>query len=145
MTDITGVCWLRNHTDNSRTKYAAYRILVAETVITIVLALLLFFAIDGPAAVSAVLGGGAYIIPNALFARYVFRYSAAVSASLAIRWFCIGEVVKLLTTMIIFAACFMYMKQVNVVVLFACYAGLMLINITSLMYMDTNGTKPDAF
>lgn len=135
---------MRNHTDILRKRAAAYRILVAETVITIVLALLLFFAIDGPAAVSAVLGGGAYIIPNALFTRYVFRYSAAVSASLAIRWLGVGEVVKLLTTMIIFAACFLYMKQVNVVALFACYAGLMLINISSLMYINTNGTKPDA-
>jgi ATP synthase protein I len=135
---------LRTHSHNSRAKHTAYRILAAETAIIIVLALLLLVAIDGPAAVSAVLGGGAYIIPNALFAGYAFRYSAVDSALVAIRWLGIGEVVKLATTAIIFAACFKYLESINILALFSCYAGLLLINVTAMAWQGFGGGKSGA-
>jgi len=134
---------LRNHTHNSRAKHTAYRILAAETAIIIVLALLLL-TVDGSVAVSAALGGGAYIIPNALFAGYAFRYSAVDSASAAMRWLGIGEVVKLATTMIIFAVCFKYLESINILALFSCYAGLLLINITAMAWQGFGGGKSGA-
>jgi ATP synthase protein I len=130
---------LRSHTHNSRAKHAAYRILAAETAIIMVLALLLLLAVDGAAAVSATLGGGAYIIPNALFARYAFRYSAVDSALVAMRWLGIGEVVKLATTAIIFAACFKYLESINILALFSSYAGLLLINVTAMAWQGFGG------
>jgi ATP synthase protein I len=129
---------LRDHTDNIRKKFAAYRILAVATVITAALALLLYISVDGVTAYSVALGGGVFIIPNTLFARYVFRYSATESADLAMRWFFLGEAIKLITTVILFAMCFMLVTPLNVIALIANYAGMMLLNMAGLALIKTN-------
>jgi len=111
--------------------------------ITVVLALLLLLSVDAVAAYSVVLGGLAFIIPNALFARYVFRHSAAESADLAVRWFYVGEVIKLIVTVLIFAACFNLIKPLNAIAMFATFVGIMVINLIGVSYMGTR-QQPEA-
>ncbi|MCZ6524952.1 MAG: ATP synthase subunit I [Gammaproteobacteria bacterium] len=127
--------------DNIRNKLAAYKILAVEASITIVLAFLLLMSVDAVIAYSVALGGLAFVIPNTFFARYVFRYSAAESLSLAIRWFYIGEAVKIIMTVLIFAACFIWVKPLNVIALFATFLIMMFVNAIGLALLKTEQIK----
>ena len=127
--------------DNIRNKLAAYKILAVEASITIVLAFLLLMSVDAVIAYSVALGGLAFVIPNTFFARYVFRYSAAESLGLAIRWFYIGEAVKIIMTVLIFAACFIWVKPLNVIALFATFMIMMFVNAIGLALLKTEQIK----
>ncbi len=118
--------------DNIKNKAAVYRILVVEAALTAVLAILLLINVDIVTAYSAALGGLAFVVPNASFARYVFRHSAAESASLAVRGFYIGEAVKIIATVLIFALCFILVKPLNVLALFATYIAMLAVNLIGL-------------
>lgn len=100
-----------------------------EAGITAVLTLLLYIGVNIETAYSAALGGVAFIVPNAYFTRYAFRHSAADSAVLAVRWFYIGEAVKVLCTVLIFGACFVYVHALNVAALFLTYFLLWIVNL----------------
>jgi ATP synthase protein I len=116
--------------DNTKTyKSTAYRILVVEAALTAGIALLLFITVDSVAAYSAAIGGLAYIVPNAYFTKYVFRHSAAESANLVIRWFYVGEAVKVVVTVTIFTAAFLMVKPLNVAALFLTYILMLVLNL----------------
>ena len=100
-----------------------------EAGITAVLTLLLYIGVNIETAYSAALGGVAFIVPNVYFTRYAFRHSAAESAVLAVRWFYIGEAVKVLSTVLIFGACFVYIPALNVAALFLTYLLLWIVNL----------------
>lgn len=110
-------------------------LLLVEFVITAVLGGLLYNAVNIEAAYSAVLGGLAYIVPNACFTRYAFRHSAAHSADLAVRWFYIGEVVKVLATIVIFAGCFLLIQPLNAAALFLTYILILIVNLWGLFVL----------
>lgn len=128
---------MHEQTDNIKNKQAAYKILAVEAGITVGLAFLLLISVDTVVAYSVVLGGLAFVIPNTFFARYVFRYSAAESVSLAIRWFYIGEAVKIIMTVLIFATCFIWVKPLNVIALFATFLIMMFVNFIGLALLKT--------
>ncbi|MFQ5659771.1 MAG: ATP synthase subunit I [Gammaproteobacteria bacterium] len=129
---------LQDHTNNIEGKVAAYRVLAVETVITAFLALLLSISVDIVAAYSAILGGLAFVAPNVLFARYAFRHSAIASANLAVAWFYIGEAIKIITTILIFAVCFVWVNPINVMVLFASFIGMVVVNLIGLAVLAPN-------
>ena len=124
--------------DNDNNKIAAYKILAVGMAITSLIALLLLISVDVAAAYSAGLGGVAFIAPNVLFTKYAFRHAATASASLMVRWFYVGEAIKIIATIFIFAACFILVKPLNVAVLFAVFITMMAVNITGLAL---HGTK----
>jgi len=119
-------------------KAAAYRFLAAEAAVTAVTAFLLFFSVNGIAAYSALLGGLVFIIPNWIFTGLVFRQAAADSARMILSRFFVGETIKILATIILFAACFILVKPINVFTLFATFIAMMVINIIGLANLKTN-------
>ncbi|MEX2525325.1 MAG: ATP synthase subunit I [Gammaproteobacteria bacterium] len=119
--------------DNTqKNRAAAYKTLAFEAIITAILALLLSIGVDIEAAWSSALGGLAYIVPNACFARYAFRHSAAESARLAVSWFYVGEAVKVITTVLIFAACFLLIENLNAAAFFLTYILMLILNLRGL-------------
>lgn len=118
---------VEDNTHKNRT--AAYRLLVVATAITAIVSFLLFISVDIETAYSAALGGLAYIVPNACFTKYVFRHSAAESARMAVSWFYVGEAVKVITTVLIFAACFLLIESLNAAALFLTYILMLLLNL----------------
>ena len=92
--------------DNNHNKRDAYKVLFVIAIITLAISLLLLFSVGRVAAYSAALGGLACLLPNILFTRFAFRYSAADSVSLVMRWFYIGEAIKIIVTVLIFALSF---------------------------------------
>ena len=128
---------MQDLTENTKNRAAAYKILVVEAVITVVSALLLANSVDIVAAYSVALGGLAFVVPNAFFTRYVFRYSAADSADLAMRWFFIGEAVKLIATVFIFSVCFILVNPINVVLLFSTYILMIFVHLIGVGMIST--------
>ena len=116
--------------DNTkRNKSAAYRILAVEAILTALLSLLLFITVDSVAAWSAAIGGLAYIVPNLYFTKYVFRHSAAESANLVVRWFYVGEAIKVVATVLIFSIAFLLVKPLNAAALFITYILMLILNL----------------
>ena len=113
----------------AKNRSAAYKMLAIEAFITAVSVIVLYAAVDGMAARSVAVGGLAFIVPNAYFAKYAFRYSAADSARLAMRWFYVGEVIKVFVTALIFAMAFLWSEGLNVAALFIAYIVMLVINL----------------
>jgi len=103
--------------------------LAIGTLVMIITAFLLLPVAGARIAWSVVIGGLAYIVPNACFARYVFRYSAADSARAALRWFYIGEAVKIIATVLVFALGFLLLEGINVAALLLTYTGMLVLNL----------------
>jgi len=118
---------VQDKTDKNRS--AAYKMLVIQAFVTVVSVLVVYAAVDTNTAKSVAIGGLAFIVPNAYFAKYVFRHSAADSAPLAMRWFYIGEVIKVFATVLIFAMAFLWSEKLNVAALFITYIIMLVINL----------------
>ena len=118
--------------DNTKNKLAAYKVLSVISVITTVIALILLMGIGLVAAYSAALGGIACILPNLLFARFAFRYSADDSVGLVVRWFYIGEVIKIVVTVLIFALSLIWIEELNLAAMFITYVLTLMMNIHGL-------------
>jgi ATP synthase protein I len=118
---------VKDNTEKNRS--VAYKMLAVETFITVVTSVALYLTIDMETAKSVAIGGLAFIVPNAYFAKYVFRHSAADSAELAMRWFYIGEVIKVFATVLIFSMGFLWSDTLNEAALFMMYIVMLVVNI----------------
>jgi ATP synthase protein I len=123
---------LEKQADNTNNKLAAYKVLLVISIITAAIALILMLSIGRIAAFSAALGGIACILPNLLFARLAFRYSAAESAGLVMKWFYIGEAIKIIVTVLIFALSLTWFKDLNIAAMFITYIIALMLNIHGL-------------
>jgi len=103
--------------------------LAAEVGLAAAIALLLFPMLGLVAARSAVLGAMIFIMPQALFVGYVFRAGDGVTAGSAVRGIYVGEAMKLIATLILFAAGFMLVRPLNVGALFGTYLTLLMVNL----------------
>jgi ATP synthase protein I len=103
-----------------------------QFVITILVALLIFTLFTTVAAYSVLLGGFAYILPNAYFIRSAFRGSEQQTPHMILRWLYIGEAGKLVLTGVIFAICFALVKPINVIALFVMYILMIFVNLAGL-------------
>ncbi|MBT7953345.1 MAG: F0F1 ATP synthase subunit I [Gammaproteobacteria bacterium] len=123
---------MEKQADNTNNKLAAYKVLLVIAIITAAIAITLMLSIDRIAAYSAALGGIACILPNLLFARFAFRYSAAESAGLVMKWFYIGEAIKIIVTVLIFALSLIWLKDLNFAAMFITYIIALMLNIHGL-------------
>jgi len=120
-------------------KAVAYRYLAVEAAVTAVIALILLLSVDMTAACSAMLGGVVFIAPNWLFTALVFRQSGGDTAGSILQRFFVGEALKILVTIVLFAACFTLIRPLNIMALFATFIITMVINVIGLANFKTNG------
>ena len=118
---------MQDSTDKNRV--VAYKILVFEAIFIVIISLLLVLGVSVVSAYSVLVGGLAFIIPNAYFIKYVFRYSAADSPRLALRGFYLGEAIKIIVTVLIFTFGFLFVEQLNVLALVLTYITMLIINL----------------
>jgi ATP synthase protein I len=123
---------LEKQADNINNKLAAYKVLSVIAIISAAIALVLLLSFGREAAYSALLGGIACILPNVLFARLAFRYSARDSAALVMRWFYLGEAIKIVVTVLIFALSLSWVKDLNFAAMFITYIVALMLNIHGL-------------
>ncbi|OGT65569.1 MAG: hypothetical protein A3I13_02980 [Gammaproteobacteria bacterium RIFCSPLOWO2_02_FULL_47_50] len=119
-------------TDISANKTAAYKLVGIQFVVTILVALLIFILFTTVSAYSVLLGGLAYMLPNAYFVRFAFRGSEPQTPHMILRWLYIGEAGKLVLTGVIFAICFALIKPINVIALFMMYIFMIFVNLAGM-------------
>jgi ATP synthase protein I len=84
--------------------------------------------LDKVTAYSIAIGGMISVIPNAYFARQVFKYTGAAYAREVTQAFYRGESGKFIATLGLFAATFVFVRPLQVFVLFLAYLIVMLLN-----------------
>lgn len=112
---------------------AAYRMLSIEAV-TVLLCTLLFFVFTNlEFAYSVILGGLAFILPNAIFVWFSLRIPAANSnGKSTLAWFFVGEAIKIVTTIVVFAASIILVAPLNIGLMFVSYGFVLLMNLAGL-------------
>jgi len=80
---------------------------------------------------SVILGGFAYILPNAIFAKLSLKISATNSSNILI-WFYVGEAVKIATTIVFFALSFLLFEMLNFGLMILTYGLVLLVNLIGL-------------
>ncbi|WP_295873312.1 ATP synthase subunit I [uncultured Zhongshania sp.] len=107
----------------------------------VLLSSFILFPVDKVMAYSAVIGGMISVVPNAYFARQVFRYTGAAFARDVARSFYRGESGKFVTTVMLFAATFALVQPLQVFVLFLAYLIVMLLNAVILARYALRGNR----
>ena len=115
-----------------KNRSTAYRLLIIEAVTVLLCGLLFFVFVSLDFAYSVILGGFAYIAPNAVFVRFSLRTSAANSSNNVLAWFYIGEAIKIVTTIMIFTASIMWVAPLNIGLMFVSYGFILLMNLVGL-------------
>lgn len=112
----------------------AYRILVAES-LTVVFFGILFLIFTGYEFVySVVCGGVAFILPNAFFIMFSLRSSPSSSSKKVLFWFYFGEFIKIFMTVLIFLLSFIFVKPMNIGLMFVSYGFVLLMNLVGLAF-----------
>lgn len=88
--------------------------------VTLIIATLFALTNNANAAVSAILGGLVYIIPNAYFALTLFKHQGARAAKQIVKGFYKGEALKLILTILLFTAVFL-LYRVSPLAFFVSY------------------------
>ncbi|KTD44874.1 F0F1 ATP synthase subunit I [Legionella quateirensis] len=91
-------------------KRGIMRLWLVQLGITLVLAALCAIVFNIKAASSALLGGIVCIIPNAYFASKLFRHQGARAAKQIVNSFYKGEAVKIILSIFLFTAVFVFFK-----------------------------------
>ncbi len=110
----------------------ASNLLLIEALITLTSALLLFLFASPVLAYSVALGGVAFILPNCLFVWLSLRQVRVNSEKNMLAWFYLGEAVKIVSTIGIFAGCMLLVSPLNIGLMFVSYGLMLLINLTGL-------------
>ena len=93
----------------------------AETALTLVLALVCSAVFEQEVVFSVILGCGLFVVPNAYFTLYAFRYKGAEWAQFITRDFYWGQMGKLALTGVAFALVFRFYPKVHAIALFSSY------------------------
>ncbi|MGL4454314.1 MAG: ATP synthase subunit I [Plesiomonas sp.] len=86
---------------------------------------------------SALASGLIVLLPNAVFAWYVFRYSGARQSSLVMRSFFVGEVAKIGLTLALFVFVYRYM-DVLLIPLCLTYLAVLIVNLLAPVIFNNN-------
>ena len=116
------------HDEITTVKITSYKLLGIELVISVVIALLILIFYGVVPAYSGLLGGLAFVMPNAYFIRYAFSERGPDLPSAIVSKFYIGEAWKFILTAVFFALCFVLIDVLNVIAMFAMYILMFVIN-----------------
>lgn len=83
-------------------QHKALQLVFWQFIVTMVLSLIILFLASFSKALSAFLGGSAYLIPQFLFAWIVFHFAQLRSAGKFMAYFLIGEFLKLIIGAVLF-------------------------------------------
>jgi ATP synthase protein I len=111
------------------------RIIVVQLIITCIIAGLFLVIKDELSAVSALIGGMIYTVPNAYFIRKAWQYLGASRMAHTVSSFYKGETWKMFLSALLFAALFKSFPQADVVAVFLAFGAAMLMNICAPLYV----------
>ena len=111
-----------------RNRAIVSKLLVVETIIVVFAGLGFFIFASLEFTYSVILGGFAYILPNAMFAKFSLKISATNSSNILV-WFYVGETIKVVATIVFFAISFLFVETVNAGLMILTYVIMLLGNL----------------
>ena len=123
---------MSGHTEITRNRAAAFRLVYVQLVITVVIALLSYAYSGLVIAYSALLGSAVHILPNIYFVSSAFKRAKGETPQLILSRFYIAEAQKFLVTIAMFTICFALVKPLHIVAFFAAYILIMIVNLAGL-------------
>lgn len=128
---------------NKRGYQGAKRLLLCQFLLTASLALLALIFMGAVAAQSVLLGGMVSVVPNAYFAKKLFRHQGARAARQIVNSFYSGEALKLALTFVLFAIVFKFFKIIPLV-FFAAYIVVQMVFWFAPLIFDNNRNGPES-
>jgi F0F1-type ATP synthase assembly protein I len=114
-----------------RNRATVSKLLVFETITVMLTGFIVFIFSSLEFTYSVILGGFAYILPNAIFAKLSLKISATNSSNILI-WFYVGEAMKIVTTIVFFALSFLLVEMLNFGLMILTYGLVLLVNLIGL-------------
>ena len=114
-----------------RNRAVVSKLLVVETIIVVFAGLGFFIFASLEFTYSVILGGFAYILPNAMFAKFSLKISATNSSNILV-WFYVGETIKVVATIVFFAISFLFVETLNAGLMILTYVIMLLGNLIGL-------------
>jgi len=114
-----------------RNRTAVSKLLVFETITVMLTGFIVFIFSSLEFTYSVILGGFAYILPNAIFAKLSLKISATNSSNILI-WFYVGEAMKIVTTIVFFVLSFLLVEMLNFGLMILTYGLVLLVNLIGL-------------
>lgn len=112
----------------------AKRLLMIELCVVILVAIGISITFNPSWGVSALVGGGIFVLANAVFALCTFLYAGARAMKSVAAAFYIGEVFKILLTIVSFSLAYMYM-ELELVPLTLTYLLVLFINMFAPVFL----------
>lgn len=86
----------------------AKRLLLIQLSVTTVMTIGMSIAVSASWGMSALVGGSIFIIANSVFSKCAFMFSGARAAKMVAAFFYLGEVLKILITIVLFSIVYVY-------------------------------------
>ena len=120
-----------------RNRAIVSKLLVFETITVMLTGFIVFIFSSLEFTYSVILGGFAYILPNAIFAKLSLKISATNSSNILI-WFYVGEAMKIVTTIVFFMLSFLLVEMLNFGLMILTYGLVLLVNLIGLSIFVNN-------
>ena len=120
-----------------RNRATVSKLLVFETITVMLTGFIVFIFSSLEFTYSVILGGFAYILPNAIFAKLSLKISATNSSNILI-WFYVGEAMKIVTTIVFFVLSFLLVEMLNFGLMILTYSLVLLVNLIGLSIFVNN-------
>ena len=120
-----------------RNRATVSKLLVFETITVMLTGFIVFMFSSLEFTYSVILGGFAYILPNAIFAKLSLKISATNSSNILI-WFYVGEAMKIVTTIVFFVLSFLLVEMLNFGLMILTYGLVLLVNLIGLSIFVNN-------
>lgn len=114
-----------------RNRAIVSKLLIFEMITVMLTGFIVFILSSLEFTYSVILGGFAYILPNAIFAKLSLKISATNSSNILI-WFYVGEAIKVITTIVFFALSFLFFEMLNAGLMILTYGIMLLGNLIGL-------------
>ena len=114
-----------------RNRAIVSKVLLFEAFIVVLAGFVFFIFASLEFTYSVILGGFAYILPNAMFAKFSLKISATNSSNILV-WFYVGETIKVVATIVFFAISFLFVETLNAGLMILTYVIMLLGNLIGL-------------
>ena len=120
-----------------RNRAIVSKLLIFEMITVMLTGFIVFILSSLEFTYSVILGGFAYILPNAIFAKLSLKISATNSSNILI-WFYVGEAMKIATTIVFFMLSFLLVEMLNFGLMILTYGLVLLVNLIGLSIFVNN-------
>lgn len=124
-------------------KRGIVRLWLVQLGTTLVFAALCAVLYGTNAAASALLGGMVCVVPNAYFARKLFKYQGARSAKQIVNSFYKGEAIKIVLSIMLFTAVFVWIK-ITPLAFFASYIMILMTHWFAPLIIVNKQNRPES-